>query len=51
MWYEELNVYFPNRKKDVLGAKGQPKVNRFIYKLTQKYNEFVLQDVQLEQLE
>lgn len=42
MWYEELNVYFPNRKKDVLGAKGQPKVNRFIYKMTQKYNEFVL---------
>ena len=43
-WYDELNVFFPNRKNDVLGAKGQPKVNRFIYKMTQKYNEFTLQE-------
>lgn len=43
-WYEELNVFFPRRKKDVLGGKGQPKVNRFIYKMTQNYNEFAKQE-------
>jgi len=44
-WYEELNVFFPRRKKDVLGAAGQNKVNRFILKITRKYNEYRLKEI------